>query len=92
MTSREALENIKNRNIHLNYLKLLDGRNYIKELEIIEKDLEILEILKKYIVYVPSQISGAGIHIAIPETKDIGNKIDVNKDCFIVKEWLDGKD
>ncbi len=86
MTSKELLENI-----------IIDCEYYGKDkatidketIESIKKDLEVLEILKDNIVYVPPQIQGVGIYIVIPFMKE--NK--ENKDYFEVKGWLDnGKD
>ena len=53
MTSKEALERIKD-DIEINYLTTKhnnekDKYNYLELLKIIEKDLKLLEVLKKYI-------------------------------------------
>ena len=45
----------------------------------------ILGILKNNVIYVPSQIEGVGIYIAIPFMKE--NK--ENKDYFEIKEYLE---
>lgn len=55
MNSKEALERIKD-DIEINYLSTKhsnekDKSNYLILLNSIEKDLEILEILKKHIYY-----------------------------------------
>ena len=53
MTSKEALKRIKD-DIEINYLTTKhnnekDKYNYLELLKIIEKDLKLLEVLKKYI-------------------------------------------
>ena len=53
MTSEEALKRIKD-DIEINYLTTKhnnekDKYNYLELLKIIEKDLKLLEVLKKYI-------------------------------------------
>lgn len=53
MTSKEALKRIRD-DIEINYLTTKhnnekDKYNYLKLLKIIEKDLKLLEVLKKYI-------------------------------------------
>ena len=53
MTSNEALKRIKD-DIEINYLTTKhnnekDKYNYLELLKIIEKDLKLLEVLKKYI-------------------------------------------
>lgn len=52
---------------------------------VIEKQNKILGILKNNVVYVPSQIKGVGIYIAIPMFKEDKE----NKDYFEVKEYLE---
>lgn len=48
MNSKQALENIKSRINSMSLFPKVDRKTYDESWEIIEKDLEVLEILKKH--------------------------------------------
>ena len=74
MTSQEAIENIKKTMIIRRYGNIDIGIKYNREILIIERDLEVLEILKKVFNYKSVQ-------------KFVDN---MTKDEFFkVKEWLE---
>ena len=89
MTSKEALKSMCN---HCEKLSIRDGfigcpyrcisNDYCEEFETIEKDLEVLEILKNYIDYYTYRDNDdqSCINIVIPE--DVMN-------YTIIKEWLE---
>ena len=85
MTSKEALERLKD-DIEINYLSTKhnnekDKSNYLILLNSIEKDLEILEILKKHYNINSLTISlDSFISITINKT---------DKDFEKIKEWLE---
>lgn len=87
MTSKEALERIKD-DIEIGYLSTKhdnekDKYNYLILLKNIEKDLEILEILKKHIQineYNYQDEDQKCIDILMPESDENYN---------IIKEWLE---
>lgn len=96
MTSKEALQSIRDFHNEVVYCK---HRNYIKnifekELDIIEKDLEILEILKSYMSIETEIFENENNEVVEYEyiafnngDLDIENKEEYNK----IKEWLQGK-
>ena len=89
MTNKEALKSLCN---HCEKLSIRDGfigcpfrnisNDYCEEFETIEKDLEVLEILKNYIDYFTYRDTDeqSCINIVIPE--DVMN-------YTIIKEWLE---
>ena len=88
MNSKEALQNIRdyhNETVIDNYCTYVEN-DFEEELDTIEKDLEILEIIKKWSFIEDSYKEGYG-----PYTKfqciihTIGMKDDFEK----IKEWLD---
>ena len=89
-TSKEALERLKV-DIEINYLSTKhnnekDKSNYLILLNSIEKDLEILEIIKKWSFIQESYKEGYG-----PYTKFqcIIHTIGMEEDFKKVKEWLE---
>ena len=76
MNSKEAIENIKRTMIIGRHGNIDVGNKYNKEIIIIEKDLEVLEIIKKNIFVADNMI------YASPKKL---NDDDYNK----LKEWLD---
>lgn len=92
MTSKEALERLKD-DIEINYLSTKhnnekDKSNYLILLNSIEKDLEILEIIKKWSFIEESYKEGYG-----PYTKFqcIIHTIGMKEDFEKIKEWLENE-
>lgn len=92
MTSKESLERIKD-DIEIGYLSTKhsnekDKSNYLSLLDIIEKDLDILEIIKKWSFIQESYKEGYG-----PYTKFqcIIHTIGMEEDFEKVKEWLENE-
>ena len=88
MTSKEALERIKNTIIvRRNYNRVVSIFNK-EEIETIEKDLEVLEIIKKWSFIQENYKDGYG-----PFTQFICNihTIGMEKDFNKVKEWLENE-
>lgn len=80
MTSKEALKDLRERIIHPEYF---GQREILKELAIIEKDLEVLETLKRNLCFY-----GCCIDFYKDEDENINTKMNTN-DYQIVKEWLE---
>ena len=76
MTSKEALNNIKN-------LFIGSSINLAQQFEIIEKDLEVLEIIKKYLVRTFDYPAG-GDYFCLELHKFISEK-----EGMKFKEWLE---
>ena len=88
MNSKEALGNIRdynNEEVYYDDCTCYENK-FEKELEIIEKDLEILEIIKKWSFIEDSYKEGYG-----PYTKFqcIIHTIGMKEDFEKIKEWLD---
>lgn len=83
MTSKEAIENIKRTMIIRRHGNIDVGIKYNREILTIEKDLEVLEILKKH-YNVNSLIVSLNSVISISIYKD-------DKDFKKVKEWLENE-
>ena len=77
MTSKEALENIKSRINSLSLFPKVDIKTYNESWEIIEKDLEVLEIIRKNIYE-----GGFGFYFK-------NNVLQCTEDYNKIKEWLD---
>ena len=80
MTSKEALERLKD-DIEINYLSTKhnnekDKSNYLILLNSIEKDLEVLDILKRYFKYLKGEIIKEETNMS---EKDVGR----------IKEWIE---
>ena len=93
MTSKEALKSMCN---HCEKLSIRDGfigcpfrnisNDYCEEFETVEKDLEILEIIKKWSFIQENYKDGYGTFTQfLCNIHTIGMKKDFNK----IKEWLD---
>lgn len=83
MSSKEAIENIKRTMIIKRHGNIDVGNKYNREILIIEKDLEILDILKKH-YNLDSLTLSLGNIISISINKD-------DKDFKKVKEWLENE-
>ena len=83
MSSKEAIENIKRTMIIKRHGNIDVGNKYNREILIIEKDLEILDILKKH-YNLDSLTLSLGSIISISINKD-------DKDFKKVKEWLENE-
>lgn len=81
MTSKEAIENIKRTMIIRRHGNIDVGNKYNREILTVEKDLEMLEILKKH-YNLDSLALTLGDIISISIHKD-------DKDFKKVKEWLE---
>lgn len=97
MTSKEALENIKSRINSLSLFPKVDRKTYDESWEIIEKDLEVLELLKnlpfRIYQYYDSErwYINTSHSLGLYETEKI--KIEEwlkreNLEREVVKEWL----
>ena len=80
MNSKEALERLKD-DIEINYLSTKhnnekDKSNYLILLNSIEKDLEVLDILKRYFKYLKGEIIKEETNMS---EKDVGR----------IKEWIE---
>lgn len=76
MTSKEALERIKNTIIvRRNYNRVVSIFNQ-EEIETIEKDLDVLDILKRYFKYHKGEITKEETNMS---EKDVGR----------IKEWIE---
>ena len=83
MSSKEAIENIKRTMIIRRHGNIDVGIKYNREILTIEKDLEILDILKKH-YNLNSLVLTLGNIISISINKD-------DKDFNKVKEWLENE-
>lgn len=83
MSSKEAIENIKRTMIIRRHGNIDVGNKYNREILTIEKDLEILDILKKH-YNLDSLTLSLGNIISISINKD-------DKDFKIIKEWLENE-
>lgn len=84
MTGKEALEFIKHsKNIDVisNEIKPLKDTTFKLQLDIIEKDLEVLEILKEYLIITDIRIDNLYNKIYLKEM--------MNNDIKVIKEWLE---
>ena len=78
MTSKEALESLNN-----SFGENGWGFNIKERISVIEKDLEVLEILKKNMWFAPL----SGFKYCCQDLIDLGNEEEFNK----IKEWLENE-
>ena len=83
MTSKESIENIKRTMIIGRHGNIDVGNKYNKEILTIEKDLDVLDILKNYLYYDNKN------HVI--KMKEI-RKSTLNFNYEDLKEWLDTKE
>ena len=90
MTSKDAIENIKKTMIIRRHGNIDVGNIYNKEILTIEKDLEVLEILRKHLIIETMDIETSSweqvnCYLTKGKIKSLENKEDFEK----IKEWLE---
>ena len=70
MTSKEALENIKSRINSLSLFPKVDRKTYDESWEKIEKDLDLLDLYKKFFKYSLTEIEWIK-YLVLPNNSDI---------------------
>ena len=92
MKSKEALENIKSRINSLSLFPKVDRKTYDESWEKIEKDLEILELIKERLIH---NIMGNIVfvdNLKLTERKDENGKIIyIDEDKYKIMRWLDNE-